>query len=274
MILLNRFTCSKSQLGRFVKMLHDKNTPPIIDYVNECYDLKNFYELQTVNVTYPNNHIALKPSTLGIREDLNLCMNHIDILAKSAQKHGNTLLIDAEEHDVQDEINELSDYLMEKYNKDKVCVYKTYQMYKKQTPGDLLKDLEKGRNYHLGIKLVRGAYYNLDSVKGVLCDNIQDTHTQYDGGIINFCKYGKNQDVLMCATHNEHSVDLALNMIYMENKNIEFAQLLGMNDKLTRNLQSAGHRVYKYLPYGDMQESIPYLIRRLYENYSILQYIL
>jgi len=47
-----------------------------------------------------------------------------------------------------------------------------------------------------------------------------------------------------------------------------------MNNKLSDNLLKQGQDVYKYIPYGKWSESIPYLTRRLYENYSILQYII
>ena len=56
--------------------------------------------------------------------------------------------------------------------------------------------------------------------------------------------------------------------------NIAFAQLLGMGDALTDDLEKAGHNVYKYLPYGQLHESIPYLVRRLYENYPMIQHVL
>jgi len=35
-----------------------------------------------------------------------------------------------------------------------------------------------------------------------------------------------------------------------------------------------GNEVYKYIPYGKWIDTIPYLTRRLYENYDILRYIL
>ena len=52
-------------------------------------------------------------------------------------------------------------------------------------------------------------------------------------------------------------------------ENIEFAQLMGMSDKLSEKL-SKKHTVYKYIPYGDFYDTLPYLIRRLYENYPMI----
>ena len=56
-------------------------------------------------------------------------------------------------------------------------------------------------------------------------------------------------------------------------KNIEFAQLLGMCDYMTKDLQSRGYKTYKYLPYGEFRESVPYLLRRVYENYPMIRYL-
>lgn len=67
---------------------------------------------------------------------------------------------------------------------------------------------------------------------------------------------------------------------------ISFAQLLGMSDNLTNSLvkviaptkadaEAAAHArvplIVKYVPYATVDQALPYLIRRAYENQSILQ---
>jgi proline dehydrogenase len=54
------------------------------------------------------------------------------------------------------------------------------------------------------------------------------------------------------------------------NDNLSFAQLFGMSDDLTIPLGERGYNVYKYLPYGEIKEVIPYMLRRAQENGDVL----
>ena len=143
-------------------------------------------------------------------------------------------------------------------------------MYRTDSYQLLQNDLTKERNYFIGSKLVRGAYYNQDSKYNILYKTINETHKNYNKGISLFSKNCKKNDILMCATHNASSIEIALNNNI---KNVEFAQLLGMSNNLTNFLTNNNEIVYKYLPFGEFKNSLPYLIRRLYENYPLLFYL-
>lgn len=43
-----------------------------------------------------------------------------------------------------------------------------------------------------------------------------------------------------------------------------------MSDSITFTLGNAGYKAYKYVPYGKVQEVMPYLIRRAQENSDAL----
>jgi proline dehydrogenase len=86
----------------------------------------------------------------------------------------------------------------------------------------------------------------------------------------------------MVASHNQRSVQLAIDEMKRlgiksgsmdgtdeSNGGVYFGQLLGMADQISFSLGSQGYSVYKYVPYGKLEEVIPYLMRRAQENSSV-----
>lgn len=275
MNIINKYTCNSNNLEHFVLKLKAKRTPPIIDYIREYYHPNNSEEIKKQIRLFPKNHFAIKLSSLGIRQNEDLCYKHVDSIIRCALENNCKILIDAEQHEIQENIDVISSEFMKKYNCLNVNVYKTYQMYKKNALDKLMFDLKNKRDYKIGVKLVRGAYLLEDKNKNVLCNNEIETHKQYNDAIKLFIDNNNLNDILLCATHNIKSIHLA--RYYMNEKNInnvEFSQLLGMSDTMTTYLQKSGYKVYKYLPYGSFHESIPYLLRRLYENKNMIKYLL
>lgn len=81
---------------------------------------------------------------------------------------------------------------------------------------------------------------------------------------------------IMVASHNADTVRFAIQRmdelgIKGDERLICFGQLLGMCDNLTFPLGQSGYSVYKYVPYGPVNEVLPYLSRRARENKGILQ---
>jgi proline dehydrogenase len=267
----NRFILLESQLMNYIKST--KYALPIIDYAVE----RKVNQLSAVNKInhsiklLPNNYFAIK---LSIFPEKNI-YEHLDSICQNAIKNNCKILIDAEDNSTYNKTNKLCDYVIDKYNKDKCIIYKTYQLYRKDSLDLLQYDINNFQNYQLGLKFVRGAYLYQDNKTGLLFNKIDDVHDNYNMASKLIFNNFQNKDVIW-ATHNERSIDLVKDiskLIDIPNNHIKFAQLMGMKDNLTIQLHDEGFIAMKYVPYGPIRETLPYLFRRLYENHTILQHI-
>ena len=267
---INRFTCTQYQIQNIITINNKLNIRSILAYINE--DPSNFKKNYKINKRLSshiyNSKIALKLSSLNINNDYEqaLCMSS-DIVEEAIKKN-NSIIIDAEYHSIQDDICSITDRLMQKYNKNKINIFKTYQMYRPDYYEIFKEDLLKERDYKIGFKLVRGAYLNEEKGQEWIATTKRETDDNYNGCILMFNEYNKH-DKLICATHNEKSCYLASSL---NNKDIEYAQLMGMSNNLTQKLSSK-NTVYKYIPFGSIHETIPYLTRRISENISFTKYL-
>ena len=147
---------------------------------------------------------------------------------------------------------------------------------------DYLKALHekaKTKSFHIGIKVVRGAYMEKEreraEKKGYpspICKDKQATDDNYNEAIRYMMKYPKM--ALFAGTHNEESSYLVMELakkytIDAHDKRLWFGQLFGMSDHISYNLSSKGYNVAKYLPFGPVRDVMPYLIRRAEENTSV-----
>lgn len=268
--IVNRFTCTRKQLPNIMRKIQNNNMKPILDYANENNNqhIENYKEIMDLINKYPTQTIAIKLSSLNI-QNRDCVEGYLEDITKKAIQNKCKLLIDAENYEIQEDIYDISDKFIKHYNKNQVHLYKTYQLYRNDSMNILKYDIFCERDYFIGFKLVRGAYYNQDKKYNILFDTIEETHDNYNHGIDLYFQHSKIQDKLLCATHNEESINRAIKWSNEKyTKNIQFAQLLGMSDNKSKEL-SKQYQVYKYLPYGDFNDTLPYLIRRLYENYPM-----
>lgn len=199
-----------------------------------------------------------------------------------AEENGIGILIDAEETWIQDPIDKLAIELMGVYNKEKVVVYNTYQLYR----SDRLRFLKLSHkiaqegNFILGAKLVRGAYMEKERARAekmgypspIQVDK-SATDADFDAAVV-YCLDHLDQVALILASHNEASnLNCAQLMqtkgLPNDHPRIHFSQLYGMSDHISFNMASEGYKVSKYLPFGPLADVIPYLMRRAQENSSV-----
>lgn len=215
-------------------------------------------------------------------EEWKRVQRRIDDICKVAAERHIMVLIDAEETWILEPCNQLTEAMMEKYNKQKAIVFNTYQFYSHGTLPFLKYAIGQAaeKKYILGAKLVRGAYMEKERERATQMgyeDPIQpdkdSTDRDYDAGVL-YCLENLDKLAVFIGTHNEKSCASAVK--YMEehgikpdNPRVFFSQLYGMSDNLSFNLAHSGYLVSKYLPYGPVKDVIPYLMRRAEENTSV-----
>ncbi|XP_068094827.1 proline dehydrogenase 1, mitochondrial [Hyperolius riggenbachi] len=222
-------------------------------------------------------------------EDLQMkrMLQRMDALAKKALETGVRLMVDAEQTYFQPAISRLTLEMQRKFNKDNPIIFNTYQCYLKEAYDNVTADVELSlrENWHFGAKLVRGAYMQQERSRAAEVgyeDPINPTYERTNemyhrclDYVLEEIRHSRKANV-MVASHNEDTVKFTLKRmnelgIRPEERKVYFGQLLGMCDQISFPLGQAGYPVYKYVPYGPVNEVLPYLSRRAQENRGIMQ---
>lgn len=208
--------------------------------------------------------------------------DRVDSICRLAYEKDVSVLIDAEETWIQKPIDELSLKMMSIYNREKALIYYTFQMYCHKMLDNLKTLHQHGveHGYRLGAKLVRGAYMEKERERAEdmgyedpIQPNKEATDRDYDLAV-RYCIEHIHQIGLFSGSHNEESnYKLTLVMdefgLQKNDHRVFFGQLYGMSDHISFNLANVGYNVIKYVPYGPLKATIPYLIRRANENTSV-----
>ncbi|KAM6193693.1 proline dehydrogenase 1, mitochondrial [Sarcoramphus papa] len=222
-------------------------------------------------------------------EDLQMkrMLQRMDVLAKRATEKGVRLMVDAEQSYFQPAISRLTLEMQRRFNRDQAIIFNTYQCYLKEAYDNVTVDVELSRRegWYFGTKLVRGAYMEQERERAAQIgyeDPINPTYEKTNemyhrclDYILEEIRHSRKANV-MVASHNEDTVKFTLRRmmelgIHPSEKKVYFGQLLGMCDQITFPLGQAGFPVYKYVPYGPVNEVLPYLSRRAQENRGFMQ---
>ena len=209
-------------------------------------------------------------------------VDRFDLVCKTAQFKDVALLIDAEESWMQDAADDLVTEMMRKYNKEKVIVFNTLQMYRWDRL-DYLKNLHekaKTEGFCIGMKLVQGAYMQKENLRAQekgyptpICATKDATDLNYDAAV-QYMSEHLDMMSIFAGTHNEESTYKLMELMKVKGiptneDRIWFGQLYGMSDNISYNLAANGYNIAKYLPFGPVKDVMPYLIRRAEENTSV-----
>ncbi|XP_053120291.1 hydroxyproline dehydrogenase [Hemicordylus capensis] len=214
-------------------------------------------------------------------------LHRLNSVAQYAVEKGVRVLVDAEYTYINPALTLVTMAMMAVCNTKNPWIWNTYQAYLKDTQERIKQDVAFTEHLDIcfGVKLVRGAYMEkerkLAKEKGYpdpVHPSWEATNNSYQRCLdfaLDRVAAARGRFELIVATHNEASVMHAVQrMAEMGiNKNagpVSFGQLLGMCDQVSLALGQAGYAIYKSIPYGSVEEVIPYLIRRAHENQSVL----
>lgn len=291
-----------------VSDLNDAHIRTVLDYAAEAEETEAGYEKVKRHILYNISlaasekgigAVSVKLSGLGSRHIFEKMAQgfsleqaekdsfqrtglRLEEICRQAAEAGICVYLDAEESWIQEPLDALAEHMMQLFNKQRVVVFNTLQMYRTDRL-TYLKELisrTEGVPFLLGIKLVRGAYWEKERERAAqlgLPSPVFDTKAGTDRHFNEAILVSLDQlpRVQLCiATHNQESTELLVQEIQrrgLQNHQqmLHFSQLFGMSDNLSTGLAMAGYSTSKYLPYGEVEKALPYLIRRAEENTAI-----
>uniref|UniRef100_A0A3Q2UGF0 Proline dehydrogenase n=1 Tax=Fundulus heteroclitus TaxID=8078 RepID=A0A3Q2UGF0_FUNHE len=206
-------------------------------------------------------------------EDAEHFMCGLQRLNKIAEASVNKVrvLVDAEYTYMNPALTLVTMALMKKFNKDGAWIWNTYQCYLKESRSLLSEalHLSQTEGFCLGVKLVRGAYMDKERKLAEKEGRLDPIHPSWEETNKRFEAH-LNVDLhnYKLLTHFHVMEDLGIDK---DGGSVCFGQLLGMCDHVSLTLAKEGYPVYKSVPYGSVDDTLPYLVRRAQENRTVLQ---
>jgi RHH-type transcriptional regulator, proline utilization regulon repressor / proline dehydrogenase / delta 1-pyrroline-5-carboxylate dehydrogenase len=204
--------------------------------------------------------------------------DRIRILLRRGKELGAAVHFDMEQYAYKDlTFSILKKILLEDEFIQRTDIGMTVQAYLRDSENDArdLIDWAKKRGNPISIRLVKGAYWDQETIKAQQKHWSQPVYNDKVATDANFETITQllleNHQYIYAAigSHNvrsqAHAIAIA-ETLAIPRRSFEMQVLYGMGDKLAKALVGKGYRVRVYCPYGDLLPGMAYLIRRLLEN--------
>ena len=204
--------------------------------------------------------------------------DRIRILLRRAKELGAAVHFDMEQYAYKDiTLSILKKLLLEEEFRQRTDIGMTIQAYLRDSEQDAKDVISwlKERGYPLTIRLVKGAYWDQETIKAAQKHWKQPVYNDKAATDANFETITQllleNHQYVYSAigSHNvrSHSRAIAIaESLNVPRRRFELQVLYGMGDKVAKALVDKGYRVRVYCPYGELLPGMAYLIRRLLEN--------
>lgn len=205
-------------------------------------------------------NVSIKLTLLGLKIDEGFCRDNVARIVETAQRFGNFVRIDMEDHTTTDATLRIYRELHARYGNLGIVL----QAYMRRTLRDI-EELPKGAS----VRLCKGIYVEPRRIAWKGYETVRHNYVQALDKLFTQGVY------VGIATHDEYLTCAASALIDrhgLTRDQYEFQMLLGVDEELRRILIESGHRLRVYVPYG--RDWYPYSIRRLRENPEVARHVL
>ncbi len=208
----------------------------------------------------PSN-VSIKLSSLGLKIDPAFCRDNVLRIVAAAQRHGNFVRIDMEDHTTTDATLAIYREVFARHQNMGVV----FQAYMRRTLADIAALPPSGAN----VRLCKGIYIEPRTVAWKGHETVRLNFLQALEKLLQSGTY------VGIATHDEHLACGAVALVdrlQVPRERYEFQMLYGVDPEMRKILIAGGHRLRVYVPYG--RDWYPYSTRRLRENPEVATYVL
>jgi len=206
-------------------------------------------------------NVSLKPTSLGLAIDRELCLANIRRIAETAREHGNFVRLDMEDRTTTDTTLWIYHTLQPELGNLGVVL----QGYMRRTLDDIAALPADGANVRL--------------CKGIYIEPREHAWKAFETVRLNYLaaleKLLRQRAYVAVATHDEYLVAGAIALLdrfALPRERYEFQMLLGVAEPLRKILIARGHRMRVYVPYG--RDWYAYSLRRLRENPAVAGHVM
>jgi RHH-type proline utilization regulon transcriptional repressor/proline dehydrogenase/delta 1-pyrroline-5-carboxylate dehydrogenase len=269
---------AQSYLNRYLELMQQLTEVAKMWTPVQAIDFADGEDIPQVQVSVKLTAFYSQFDPLDAKGSQERVSDRIRILLRRAKELGAAVHFDMEQYEYKDlTLSILKQLLIEEEFRSRTDIGVTLQAYLRDSEQDL-RDLiawAKKRGYPLTVRLVKGAYWDQETIKALQKDWPQRVYNDKAATDANFESMTQllleNHEYLYAAigSHNVRSQALAIAIaetLKIPKRRFEMQVLYGMGDKLAKALADKGYRVRVYCPYGELLPGMAYLIRRLLEN--------
>lgn len=252
-----------SDAVRVTKELMAEGGMSTIDVLGEFVDSKDraLHEkeqaievLDTIKDNNLKSYLSVKPTSLGLGIDLDFAYNNISQIVNYSKNKGISVRLDMENSPYTTKTLDMYQKLRDN-NFDNIGF--VIQAYMKRS----MDDLKRFKEYKPSVRVCKGIYVESEEIAYKDFKDIQDNYKKLLRYML------ENNFYSAIATHDEELINFArklLSELDIQKDSFEFQMLLGVKDKLRKELIDAGYPMRVYVPFGE--DWYGYSTRRLKEN--------